>query len=81
MSSSPRPPHQGRGFVTRYAFAWGYLLCFVVIDLVFASLTPHGQAALTVWASTNVANLSREPIGPLVLSAFIAPGYLVVCRC
>jgi hypothetical protein len=50
----------------------------VVIDLVFASLTPHGQAALTVWASTNVANLSREPIGPLVLSAFIAPGYVVV---
>ena len=78
MSSSPRPPHQGRGFVTRYAFAWGYLVCFVVIDLVFVSLTPHGQAALTVWASTNVANLSREPIGPLVLSAFIAPGYVVV---
>jgi hypothetical protein len=78
MSSSPRPPREGRGFVTRYAFAWGYLICFVVIDLVFASLTPHGQAALTAWASTNVANLSREPIGPLVLSAFIAPGYVVV---
>jgi len=78
MSSSPRPPRKRRGFVTRYAFAWGYLTCFVVIDLVFVSLTPHGQAALTAWASTNVANLSREPIGPLVLSAFIAPGYVVV---
>jgi hypothetical protein len=78
MPSSPRPPRSGLGIITRYAFAWGYLICFVVIDLVFASLTPHGQAALTVWASTNVANLSREPIGPLVLSAFIAPGYVVV---
>ena len=78
MSSSPRPPRRGHGIVTRYAFAWGYLICFVLIDLVFVSLTPHGQTALTAWASTNVANLSREPIGPLVLSAFIAPGYLVV---
>jgi hypothetical protein len=78
MSSSPRRPRQGRGFITRYAFAWGYLVCFVVIDLVFVSLTPHGQVALTAWASTNVANLSREPIGPLVLSAFVAPGYVVV---
>src|SRR5580693_2948115 len=78
MSPSPRPPRNGLGFITRYAFAWGYLICFVVIDLVFASLTPHGQTALAAWASTNVANLSREPIGPLVLSAFIAPGYVVV---
>jgi hypothetical protein len=76
MSSSPRPSPNGPGFVTRYAFASGYLTCFVVVDLVFASLTPHGQAALSAWASTNVANLSREPIGPLVLSAFIAPGYV-----
>jgi hypothetical protein len=63
---------------TRYAFAWCYLACFVLTDLVFASLTPPGQAALTAWASTNVANLSREPVGPLVLSAFIAPSYLLL---
>jgi hypothetical protein len=78
MSSSPRPSRERRGFFAGYAFAWGYLICFVVIDLVFAALTPHGQAVLTAWASTNVANLSREPIGPLVLSAFIAPGYVVI---
>jgi hypothetical protein len=78
MSPSPRPPRNGLGFITRYAFAWGYLICFVVIDLVYASLTPHGQSALTAWASTNVANLSREPVGPLVLSAFVAPSYLLL---
>jgi len=64
--------------VVRYAFAWCYLVCFVLTDLVFASLPPHGQAALTAWASTNVANLSREPVGPLVLSAFVAPSYLLL---
>jgi hypothetical protein len=63
---------------TRYAFAWCYLICFVLTALVFAALTPHGQAALTAWASTNVANLSREPVGPLVLSAFVAPSYLLL---
>jgi hypothetical protein len=77
MSSTPWRPRARRG-VVRYAFAWGYLICFVVTDLVYASLTRPGQAALTAWASTNVANLSREPVGPLVLSAFIAPGYLLL---
>ena len=64
--------------MVRYAFAWCYLVCFVLTDLVFASLPPHGQAALTAWASTNVANLSREPVGPLVLSAFVAPSFLLL---
>jgi hypothetical protein len=59
----------------RYAFAWCYLACFAVTDLVFVLLSSHAQAALTAWASTSVANLEHEPIGPLVLSAFIAPGY------
>jgi hypothetical protein len=77
MSSTPWRLRARRG-AARYAFAWGYLICFVIIDLIYTSLTPHGQAALTAWASTNVADLSREPIGPLAASAFIAPGYVVV---
>jgi hypothetical protein len=58
-----------------FAFAWAYLACFAVTDLVFVLLSPHAQAALTAWASTNVANLEHEPAGPLVLSALVAPGY------
>jgi hypothetical protein len=77
MPSRPWRPRVRRG-VAACAFACGYLICFVVTDLVYTSLTPSAQAALTAWASTNVANLSREPVGPLVLSAFIAPGYLVI---
>ncbi len=37
-------------------------------------MTPSAQASLTAWASTNVANLEHEPVGPLVVSAFVGPG-------
>lgn len=58
----------------RYAFAWAYLGCYLAAELVWVLLTPHTQAALTAWASTNVANLEHEPVGPLLLSAFVGPG-------
>jgi hypothetical protein len=87
MTLPPGPPLRRRGSgwprldrraIGRYAFAWGYLACYLVIDLVYVLLNPHAQTALTAWASTNVANLEHEPAGPLVLSAFVAPGYFVV---
>jgi hypothetical protein len=62
----------------RCAFAWAYLACYLAAELVWVLLTPHAQATLTAWASTNVANLEHEPIGPLVLSAFVGPDYLLV---
>lgn len=62
---------------TRYAFAGAYLICFVVTGLVCARLDPGAQATFTDWASTNVANLEHEPVLPLLLSAFVAPGYLL----
>jgi hypothetical protein len=67
-----------RAMFRRYAFAWAYLACYLAAELIWALLTPHAQTTLTGWASTNVANLEHEPIGPLVLSAFVGPGYLVV---
>ena len=62
----------------RYAFASAYLACYLAAELAWALLTLHAQATLTAGASTNVANLEHEPIGPLVLSAFVGPGYLLV---
>jgi hypothetical protein len=62
---------------TRYAFAGAFGVCFVVTGLVYALLDPGAQATFTGWASTNVANLEHEPVLPLLLSAFVAPGYLV----
>jgi Rhomboid-like protein len=62
----------------RYAFACAYLACYLVTEVVYVLLSPSGQTALTAWASTDVANLEHEPVGPLVLSAFIGPGYFVI---
>jgi hypothetical protein len=62
----------------RYAFACAYLACYLVTEVVYVLLSPSAQAALTAWASTNVANLEHEPVGPLVLSAFVGPGYFLV---
>jgi hypothetical protein len=61
---------------TRYAFAGAFLACFLVTGLVYSLLGPAAQDRLVDWASTNVANLEHEPVLPLLLSAFVAPGYI-----
>jgi len=68
-------PRPGNG---RYAVACTYLAGYLLTELVYVQLTPSAQASLTAWATTSVANLEHEPVGPLVVSAFIGPGdYLV----
>lgn len=61
----------------RDVFAWAYLACFMVTSFVYTVLSPRAQVSLIAWASTNAANLEHEPVGPLVLSAFLAPGYFL----
>ncbi len=58
----------------RYAVAWGYLGCFVIVQVTSSLLDPRAQAAFVAWASTSVANLEHDPVGCLVVSAFIAGG-------
>ncbi len=60
----------------RYAFAGAFLGSFVVAELVYGQLGPAAQARLVDWASTNVANLEHEPVLPLLVSPFVAPGYV-----
>src|SRR6516225_132020 len=59
----------------RYGFAVAYLGCFAAVELAYTLLDPAAQARLIAWASTNVANLEHEPAGPLLVSAFVTPGY------
>jgi hypothetical protein len=64
-----------RVLLRRYAFAVAYLVGFLAVELVYALLNPDAQARLIAWASTNVANLEHEPVGPLLVSAFVTPGF------
>jgi hypothetical protein len=64
-----------RVLLRRYAFAVAYLVGFLAVELVYARLSPDAQARLIAWASTNVANLEHEPLGPLLVSAFVTPGF------
>jgi hypothetical protein len=57
-----------------YAVAWVYLGCFVVVEVVYGRLDPHAQAAFVAWASTSVVNLEHDPVGCLVVSAFVTGG-------
>ncbi len=56
---------------TSYAVAWLYLGGFIVAEVIYALLSPHDQAALVNWASTSVHNLRHDPVGSLVVSAFV----------
>jgi hypothetical protein len=56
---------------TSYAVAWLYLAGFSATAVAYAALSPHDQAAVLGWASTNVHNLRRDPLGCLVASAFV----------
>jgi hypothetical protein len=60
---------------TSYAVAWIYLVGFVIAELASAVLSPHDLAAFTAWASTSVHNLHHDPVGSLVVSAFVTQGY------
>src|SRR6266513_3425463 len=56
-------------------FAVAYLAGVVAAGLAYTLLDPDAQARLIAWASTNVANLEHEPVGPLLVSAFVTSGF------
>jgi Rhomboid-like protein len=66
-----------KGIFRSYAVAWVYLIGFVITDASFSDLSAHDLHAVTVWASTSVHNLQHDPVGSLVVSAFVAQGYWV----
>jgi len=76
--AQPAYPGLARRVLGGYAFSWAYLGCFVVIQVVYAQLSAHGRSELTAWASTSVVNLEHDPVGSLVVSAFITGGSPIV---
>src|SRR5258708_23889669 len=61
---------------TAHAVAWFYLAGFVLAEVIYAGLSPRDQAAITTWASTNVHNLSHDPLGSLIPSAFVTGAFV-----
>ena len=57
----------------RYAVAWGYLAAFTAVDITLTLLPADRALAVQQWASTNIVNLRHDPLGSLVVSAFV-PG-------
>ena len=58
-----------------YAVAWVYLVGFVITEAVCTALPPDDLRGFTAWASTSVHNLQHDPVGSLVVSAFVTQGY------
>jgi hypothetical protein len=65
-----------RPWLAEYAVAWCYLAAVTVTGLIYLLLPGRDQAALMRWASTNVHNLQHDPVGCLVVSAFLPSGSL-----
>lgn len=63
-----------RAVFARYAVAWGYLAAVGAAEIVYALLPDHDQAAVLAWASTNVHNLTHNPAGCMIASAFFPTG-------
>jgi Rhomboid-like protein len=71
----PGPPLRRRSWLWQrifrpYAAAWLYLGGFCLAEIAYGLLPAHDQAALLQWASTNVHNLTHDPVGCLLASAF-----------
>ena len=67
----------GRQLFTRYAVAWVYLAVFCAAEIVYSLLSHHDQQAILAWASTNLHNLPRNPVGCMVASAFFPAASLL----
>jgi len=62
---------------TRYAVAWVYLVGCCAAEIAYALVSPHDQQAILAWASTNIHNLPRNPVGCMIVSAFFPAGSLL----
>lgn len=66
-----------RSVFARYAAAWTYLAAVCTAEIVYALLPDRDQAAVVAWASTNVHNLTHNPVGCMIASAFFPTGALL----
>jgi hypothetical protein len=58
--------------------AVGYAAMLAVASEALATLSEVGQTRWLEWSSTNLANLGTHPVAAMVVSAFLAQGYVTV---
>ena len=51
--------------------ALAFLGVYAAFAVIYAFLSPSARAGLVAWASTNLQNLHHDPVGCLVVSAFV----------
>jgi hypothetical protein len=61
----------------RYAVALIFLAGFELVQLSYQLMNATDRSVFTAWASTSVANLEHDPVGCLVVSAFVGSGSTV----
>jgi len=71
------PVSLSRSLFSRYAVSWVFLAGVCVAEIVYVLLPAPDRAALLGWASTSVHNLEHDPVGCLVVSAFIPTEFLL----
>ncbi|WP_433327115.1 rhomboid-like protein [Spirillospora sp. CA-294931] len=63
------------GLLRRYSTPLVYLGAYGAMSVVYLhALSPRDREGLVAWASTNLDNLPDNPVGTMVVSAFVAEG-------
>ena len=56
-------------------FSVGFGLLLAAAEIGYSALSTRQAERVAAWASTNVARLTTEPIGPLIASVFVIEGH------
>ncbi|MFN2519077.1 MAG: rhomboid-like protein, partial [Jatrophihabitantaceae bacterium] len=80
MPSVPTPPAQPsfRSLLSRLPLTVGFAGTLAAAEIWYAALSARQAARVAGWASTNVARLTSEPVGPLAASVFVVDDYQVL---
>jgi len=70
-------PPSWRTLFTRYLVAWIFLAGVVIGEIVLATISARQGARLLQLASTNVTNLTHDPVAVIVASAYLSQRSLI----
>lgn len=78
MTSSATRPTRRAARALRLPLTAGFACTVALAEIGYAALSSAQANRVTDWASTNVARLTSEPLGPLAGSVFIVENYPLI---